>query len=859
MASELAKLLHRRFFFGHTRYAVMSRTSSGEIRYTPVDEEPTPEIVQQHLDREITIGAYSLDNQSRVNLIAFDVDGTRESTRVQVENIAQEIYRVLVEEHGLRPVLEFSGNKGYHVLLLLEEPMAASAAKTWADRLADSLALERRPTADPHVEIFPKQDILLGERIGNLLKLPLGLHLKTRSMSYLCNAELQEVRSPVEELLNVISPSQLAISGATGSPFDIMVGLIGPKMGPGARHLTWLNVCGYLVRQLWSETDVNTLLDELDAQFGPFDIENLRELTSRTFRRFENQESIVFSLRDLELTVEELEALERAASAVSTDPTLLSANKILGLKGMTPLQKGRALSDLIRSHMAHQGEVCQDDDYNLYWLLSSSGKLYSSRDSRSWNEMLFNMVRYNSRDTIFRLAEEDLRMSLYQQAPTRVVKRLAHWDPSARKLFLNLGGPWVYILNGEPAQRRAVYNGENLPVLFDNSEESHNFPNLLTSGIAPIQPWSMLLDDVSFSDLEAISARESKELLKVWLVSVLFSSMMATRPLLAILARPGAGKTTLARRIVRFFGGPQVDVLSVLSDKPDSLRAQIVSHKVLCLDNLERSGSRWMADDLNRASTGASIEMRQLYTTNTMTRYRPDVFIVLTATEMPFTEETVFSRMLPVPLAQIENPTPESELQSALAEHMAGLWLGMFDLLDEAILVLQRNADVQPLSTNRLADFTHFAARLQGFQGVDWPILRSALQNLTASQQTIEAAHSPTLRLLRVFAQESPEEAANWHTAEELLLRLRDLAGRQRPRLPCPTTADVIERDCRLLGSQLQALDFVAEVRPGRSGISTLQVCYTGAGSTTPAVNGHVNLGSGRSVSYTSLIPEDGT
>lgn len=847
--SPLAQRLWELFFRNHVRYAVMSRNADGSVRYTPVEEPPTPSTVQQHLDREITIGAYSLDNASNVNLIAFDIDGNRESSRQKVENIATEIYRTLTEQHGITPVMEFSGNKGYHVLIFLSESLPAAAAKAWADRFADSLNLERRVTADPHVEIYPKQDILVGERIGNLLKLPLGLHLKTRSMSYLCDINLAELPDPLAVLQNTCSPSQLAMPTNLNSPMEVLVGLLGPRMGPGSRHQTFLNICGYLVRNFWTETDVLNLLEELDGQFGPFDLDNLREVVARTFRRYEADEPIVYSLQDLQFSDEELSALEEAVEFISSDPTLLTANKILMLKGRSALDKARALSDLIRKHMRHQGEYCRDEEGNLYWLKKSTGKLYSTRSGASWNDMLFSMVRYNQRDATFRMAEEDLRMSLLASAPQRDVKRLGYWDAASRQLYINLGGPWVYILDGTPGNRRAVYNGESMPVLFDNFEKTHNFPNLLESGIAPVDPWRVLLDDVSFSDLEAIAAAESKELLKVWILSVLFSSLMATRPLLSVLAAPGAGKTTLARRIVRLFEGPQAEVLSILADKPDSLRSQMVAHRVMCLDNLERSGSRWMADDLNRISTGAQLELRQLYTTNDRITYRPDVFVILTATEMPFTEETVFSRMLPVPLRKIANPRPESELQATMRDAMASLWLGMFDLLDEAILVLEANRNKPPISANRLADFTSFAGKLEGFTGVDWGVLRRALFNLTNSQQIVEAAHSPTIQLLQVFAQVEPAAASTWMSVDNLWRKLREVAVAQRPRMRYPASAEQVARDCSLMASQLEAIQYESRQEPGRE----MQYRFTGHAS--GASNGTVEASSGRVLTYTQRLP----
>lgn len=808
---ELAHVLFRRFFRGHERYAIMTRGADGSVKYRPVEEPPTAELIQRHLNRELTLGAYSLDSNSCVNLVAFDIDGNREHDRPRVENIAREIKLNLLERFNIEAVVEFSGNKGYHVIIFLDEPVPAGQAKAWAERLAESLNLERRVTESPHVEIYPKQEIIEGERIGNLLKLPLGVHLKTRSMSYLCGPDLNEV-PPLPELQRGYQPSVLALSDPTGTPIDAIVNIIGPRMGPGARNLTFFNLCGYLARNLWEESDVSALLDALDAAYGPFDLDNLRGVIERTFRRVTNQESIVYTLRDLELSEAEAQRLDEAVSMVSADPTLLAANRIIASKKQGTVERARMLSSLIRRHMMNFGEVCQDEDGHLYWLQRSSGKLYSTRSRDSWELLLFQIVQYLKKDHVFALAEEDLYKTLRNSAPVRKVARLSYWDKASQTFYLSLGGPWVYILDGHRESRRAVFNGDGLPILFDNLADTHNFPNLLESTLAPKSPWETMLEDVNFSDYEGVKAEQSKELVKVWMLAVLFPSLMATRPLLSVIAPPGAGKTTFARRIVRFFEGPSAEVLTVMPDKPDSLRSQAIMHKVMCLDNLERSGSSWIADDLNRLATGVKIELRQLYTTNNIETYRPDVYIILTATRMPFQEETVFSRMLPVPLETIPFPLPESELQEHLAREFERAWLGMLDVVDEAILSLRDNANTRPAASNRLADFVFFAAQLCDVTSIDRIKINQALLNFTASQQTVRSQHSPTIRLLQLFSETDPVGASQWRNAADLYRKLVEVGAHANPRIFPPRTAKLMEQDCTLLVNQLLAIQFETEV-----------------------------------------------
>lgn len=122
------------------------------------------------------------------------------------------------------PILvSFSGNKGLHVYGLtgpvdageLREVAREIIAATgmWSPSRGDNFFKSAIESNDPRkslhtvsIEIFPKQDGLSGKDLGNLMRLPLGIHAKSKQRSYFLG-----LSSPIDELHEL--PADVAIGG----------------------------------------------------------------------------------------------------------------------------------------------------------------------------------------------------------------------------------------------------------------------------------------------------------------------------------------------------------------------------------------------------------------------------------------------------------------------------------------------------------------------------------------------------------------------------------------------------------------------------------------------------------------------
>jgi hypothetical protein len=160
--------------------------------YVPVRRPMLASDVQDHLRGNRTYGIYLLDQDSRAWVGVIDVDLVpslrgRKLTRDEYDRrTREETYLVerlseLSSEEGLPCVAEFTGGKGYHFWYPFEEPVSAASVRA---ALRAVVAKIEGDLSCFQLEVFPKQDTLSGKSLGNLVKLPLGVHRATGKPSF---------------------------------------------------------------------------------------------------------------------------------------------------------------------------------------------------------------------------------------------------------------------------------------------------------------------------------------------------------------------------------------------------------------------------------------------------------------------------------------------------------------------------------------------------------------------------------------------------------------------------------------------------------------------------------------------------
>lgn len=208
--SDIVRFAH--LFSGRENiYARQWWDQSGEGGYAPVREPFTFAVARNHILGSVTVGVYPVRLDNTVNFFALDIDinkasiqrarGSIQESRRLRDLAASEARRLLdaLGVLGLPALLEDSGYKGRHIWVFLESPTDASIVRQLGSLF---LSVNRLKARELHVELFPKQSST-GPGIGNLIKLPLGIHRRTGRRSRLLLPDGSPDPSPFATLRSV--------------------------------------------------------------------------------------------------------------------------------------------------------------------------------------------------------------------------------------------------------------------------------------------------------------------------------------------------------------------------------------------------------------------------------------------------------------------------------------------------------------------------------------------------------------------------------------------------------------------------------------------------------------------------------
>ena len=183
--------MYRALFVGRSDVFAVQQEDGA---YYPERRKLTDEDLTRHLDGEWSIGTYTVKPGNITKVLVFDIDSGE-----QAHADALKLTQVLAKEYDTwddQWLLEFSGRKGYHIWLFLEDWSRATLARDAALAVAERAGLHG-------LETFPKQGSLSENKpLGSLIKLPFGKHAVNGRWSK------HEGGAPLEELVP-LSPTKL--------------------------------------------------------------------------------------------------------------------------------------------------------------------------------------------------------------------------------------------------------------------------------------------------------------------------------------------------------------------------------------------------------------------------------------------------------------------------------------------------------------------------------------------------------------------------------------------------------------------------------------------------------------------------
>jgi len=158
----------KKFIGRKNPYAIQILIGKNKCMYKPIHEEFTDKLLQEHLDGIKSLGTYVIKEDGMVNFgtIDIDIDEITPETLKEAKELGEQIYELFPD---FKRCLEYSGRRGFHVWVFMENPEPPAFVRELIKTRLTMVGIK-------NVEVFPKQDSLLGKKLGNLIKLPCGKH-----------------------------------------------------------------------------------------------------------------------------------------------------------------------------------------------------------------------------------------------------------------------------------------------------------------------------------------------------------------------------------------------------------------------------------------------------------------------------------------------------------------------------------------------------------------------------------------------------------------------------------------------------------------------------------------------------------
>lgn len=244
---------------------------------------------------------------------------------------------------------------------------------------------------------------------------------------------------------------------------------------------------------------------------------------------------------------------------------------------------------------------------------------------------------------------------------------------------------------------------EQSPVIFRRTELTGQLPNPVTGdGAAALRRIINVAND-------------TVPLVVGYLVSTFLTDV--PRPILAVFAEQGAGKSTTVRALVNIVDPSPVPLRAA----PTNLEGWIVAaagSSVVAVDNVSTI-PEWLSDALCRAATGEGLVRRALYTNDALAVTTMRRSVMLTTIDAGSLRGDLAERLVALELERID--TADRMTEADIAERLNRDLPAIFAAVLDALAAVLRHRPQLPfdLELPRMADFGRILAALDAWAGTD--------------------------------------------------------------------------------------------------------------------------------------------
>jgi len=398
---------------------------------------------------------------------------------------------------------------------------------------------------------------------------------------------------------------------------------------------------------------------------------------------------------------------------------ILEARRLAGINA----EKRQYIQQLVIDAMKHTGEFIRTYEDSIWYINREQGRPVTISPNSEYLQMLLDLqFGLNATETEQAYVISGLMAYTHSLPQTATVASMSYYDPETNTLLLHTGRKDVLRITTTSVTK--VTNGAYGVIFPWNSAAEPFEPH--SSSI----DWADELFDNCLNNIISSPKAQAKALLRVWFLFLLFRSAAVSKPILALFGQPGAGKSTLFRRVyaLLYGGRKSLGAVTVAEDFDHA----VTIDPLVVLDNVD-SWERWLPDRLALAASSSDITKRKLYTDQDTIVLKRQALLGITAHNPRFGREDVADRMLIIMFERLPYFLPEEDIILSLLASRDQLWGAIINDVQKTLNTPIPAASDCPQF--RVADFARIGYRIASGLGITEDFV-AAIGSVHKSQKT---------------------------------------------------------------------------------------------------------------------------
>lgn len=437
-------------------------------------------------------------------------------------------------------------------------------------------------------------------------------------------------------------------------------------------------------------------------------------------------------------------------------------------QAQTMEQRQEGVARIVEEHMRATGTFINMRDGEAWYVPTSRQPIPVDKRSARLVNYLNREFNINSTSPEAQHTSANLEAFADSLPPVGDGTTLSHYDRSANRLLINTGANQLHSITSTSITQ--VPNGSYNKILFPlNSiflpflprERKHDHKH------TPAH-WSEVVFGPFLDKILTLDHEEARAILTAWFMFLFFKNDAAARPILALIAPPGSGKSTIMKRVCTLLYGKVSGFMSISTrDDFDQITS---TYPLIVIDNLD-TWEKWIPDALAQSAAAIDRGKKRLYTNNELFIYHRDAMVALTAHDPKFSRADVADRLLILPMTRIQSFVPEGEL---LQLDRAGIWYDIFQDLQRVLQTTPPSGrDTEQL---RIMDFSSIGGWITAALGLH-PQFNSAISKLRGQQKAFALDSDQLLVKAILEYTKNHKGIEDYHASSQLYLWLEKYAG----------------------------------------------------------------------------------